>query len=158
MILRTVSRTRRSPLDQGRPTATIRWAAQKCKEGTLLHELGHTLTLTHGGTYYNDPVNLSLPNYEPNCKSNFLSVMNYLFQVRGFPDDGHDYSGQTLPPLSETALNETLGIGAAAADFTRWYAPPNALDNQLQNTAGGRHATVHCDGSPYHGRSADSPS
>jgi hypothetical protein len=29
--------------------------------GTILHELGHALTLTHGGTYYNDPNNPSLP-------------------------------------------------------------------------------------------------
>ena len=46
-----------------------------------------------------------------NCKSNFLSVMNYLFQVRGFPDEvgpnaylGYDYSGQTLPVLSGSAI------------------------------------------------------
>ena len=117
------------------------------QEGTLLHELGHTLTLTHGGTYYNDTVNTSLPTYGVNCKPNFLSVMNYLFQVRGFADDGYDYSGPTLPDLSESALDETSGIGSAA-HFTRWYGPPNALDQQLQSTVGGRYATMHCDGTP----------
>jgi hypothetical protein len=117
------------------------------QEGTLLHEIGHTLTLNHGGTYYNDPNNPSLASYEPNCKSNFLSVMNYLFQIRGFGDDGYDYSEQALQPLSETSLDENQGIGAAD-HFTRWYGPPNALDMQIQNTLGGRYATMHCDGSP----------
>jgi hypothetical protein len=126
--------------------------------GTLLHELGHTLTLTHGGTYYLDPLtNPSLPTYEINCKSNFLSVMNYLFQVRGFVDDNpfkFDYSGQTMPSLNEAypSLSESLGIGGSnpfvlAAHLTRWYSTPNALDTQLQNTTGGRYAKSHCDGS-----------
>src|SRR5262249_38736854 len=54
--------------------------------GTLMHELGHTLTLTHGGTYYTNPApNQNAPVYDINCKPNYLSSMNYLFQVRGFP-------------------------------------------------------------------------
>ena len=117
--------------------------------GTLMHEVGHTLTLTHGGTYYSDAANPSVPDYGLNCKSNFLSVMSYLFQVRGFPDGGIDYSGQTLQPLDETQLNEAAGIGSdistlqPAVHLTRWYGPPNALDVQV-----GRFATVHCDGTP----------
>jgi len=124
--------------------------------GTLLHELGHTLTLTHGGTYYKDLTNPSLPTYEVNCKPNFVSTMNYLFQVRGFVDGGFDYSGQTLTPLNEAIpfLSESAGVGLdistgqTAAHLTRWYSAPNALDNQLQNTTGGRYATAHCDGTP----------
>jgi hypothetical protein len=117
--------------------------------GTLMHEVGHTLTLTHGGTFYNDLSHPSVPNYDLNCKSNFLSVMSYLFQVRGFPDGGIDYSGQTLQPLDETRLNESIGLGSdifsglPAMHLTRWYAPPNALDTQV-----GRFATIHCDGTP----------
>jgi hypothetical protein len=117
------------------------------QEGTLLHELGHTFTLTHGGAYY-PPNNPTVPTYGANCKSNFLSVMNYLFQVRGFPDGGFDYSAQALTDLSEAALDESAGIGSNTAHFTRWYAPPNALDKQLQTTVGGRYATMHCDGTP----------
>ena len=110
--------------------------------GTLFHELGHALTLTHGGTYYTDPDNPFLPTYEPNCKSNFLSVMNYLFQVRGFPDGGIDFSGQKLPNLNESLLNESSGIGSAVLPhYTRWYARPNALDLKL-----GSFAKSHCDG------------
>jgi hypothetical protein len=123
--------------------------------GTLLHELGHTLTLTHGGTYYNDQQNPSVPTYEVNCKPNFVSTMNYLFQVRGFVDGGFDYSGQNIVPLNESALVESTGIGAdsmsgmQSTHQTRWYSAPNALDQQLQAlTAGGRYAKSHCDGSP----------
>ena len=121
--------------------------------GTLAHELGHALSLTHGGTYYLDPMNASVPSYDVNCKPNFDSVMNYLFQVRGFVDNdpasnfGFDYSGQVLPLLDETALDESLGIGAAQ-HLTRWYSQPNKLDIQLQATTGGRYAKAHCDGTP----------
>jgi hypothetical protein len=123
--------------------------------GTLLHELGHTLSLTHGGTYYGDPNNPSLPTYELNCKPNYLSVMNYLFQVRGFAEGGLDYSSQTLAPLNEAYpfLSESTGIETDinsrqdAAHLTRWYATPNALDQMLQRTSGGRYAISHCDGS-----------
>jgi hypothetical protein len=123
--------------------------------GTLLHELGHALSLTHGGTYYGDPNNPSLPTYELNCKPDYLSVMNYLFQVRGFAEGGLDYSSQTLAPLNEAYpfLSESAGIGTDintrqdAAHLTRWYATPNALDQMLQNSSGGRYARSHCDGS-----------
>lgn len=146
----------------------------QAEAGTLLHEVGHTFGLTHGGTFYpgggvatsgalagqqqNSP--FVVPNYALNCSPAFLSTMNYLYQVRGFPEvlpDGThpiDYSWQTLPPLDESALNETTGIGmdiytgAPAAHFARWFAPPNALDLKLQNTVGGRFATLHCDGTP----------
>jgi hypothetical protein len=124
--------------------------------GTLLHELGHTLTLTHGGAYYNDPLKPSLPTYELNCKPNFPSVMSYLFQVRGFVDGGFDYSGQTLAPLNEAFpfLSESAGVGVdiftglPSTHLTRWYSAPNALDTKQQNTIGGRYATAHCDGTP----------
>jgi hypothetical protein len=136
--------------------------------GTLMHELGHTLGLTHGGAYYSSSslnhngtqINdlSSAPYYDWNCKPNYVSVMNYLFQIRGFPDGGIDYSSQTMPDLSEQSLSEQLGIGSdlfppngstgLAAHFTRWYAPPNSIDTMLQNTTGGRYATATCDGTP----------
>jgi hypothetical protein len=120
-----------------------------------MHELGHTLTLTHGGTYY-DPGS-SVPNYEVNCKPNFISVMNYFFQVRGFvdgtvsgtpPANQFDYSGQELPALNETALDESTGVGTVSGQpsdhLTRWYSRPNnPADTALQD-----YALTHCDGSP----------
>src|SRR6266567_2887717 len=163
------------PLTLQNPTYCVNQVGTTTGEaGTLLHELGHTLTLTHGGTFYPTPdspngtvVTSGLftgqqannppffaPVYGLNCNPAFLSSMNYLFQIRGFPDGGIGYSGQTLPSLSEAALNESNGIGfdlffgAQAAHFTRWYAPPNALDIQLQNSTGKRFASLHCDGTP----------
>jgi hypothetical protein len=147
----------------------------QAEAGTLLHEMGHTFGLTHGGAFYpgggvatsgalagqqQDNSPFVAPNYALNCNPAFLSSMNYLYQIRGFPEflpDGThpiDYSGQTLPNLDENGLNETIGLGldiytgAAGAHFTRWYAPPNALDLKLQSTVGGRFATLHCDGTP----------
>jgi hypothetical protein len=124
--------------------------------GTLLHELGHSLALTHGGTYYRNVEYPSLPTYEPNCKPNYLSVMNYLFQVRGFVDGAFDYSNQTLSPLNEAfpLLSESAGVGTdtvtgqTAAHLTRWYSTPNALDQMQQSMSGGRFALSHCDGTP----------
>jgi len=131
----------------------------KVQTGTLMHELGHTLTLSHGGVYYNNPNAPSAPTYDMNCKPNFISVMSYLFQVRGFPDNplgGFDYSGQLLPPLNESnslvngvpALSEKAGVGTdtlglPAQHLTRWYSTPNA-----GNTKVGSLALAHCDGSP----------
>jgi hypothetical protein len=114
--------------------------------GTFMHELGHTLMLTHGGIY-----GKSLGD---NCKSNHVSVMNYIFQIRGIPGGVVDFSGQNLPALNETNLNEAQGLGRAIGTNqlpsygTRWYAPLGFLDSLLQNSAGGRIAKSHCDGSP----------
>ena len=124
----------------------------QAQAGTFIHEFGHTLGLTHGATYYQHALNSppSKPTYGLNCESNFLSMMNYQFQIRGFPEGpGVDFSGQALQPLDETMLNEFSGIGPVTVPhYTRWYAPPNALDTKLQNTVGGRYATKHCDGTP----------
>ena len=86
--------------------------------GTLMHELGHTLNLQHGGT---DSVN---------CKPNYYSVMNYN-QQSGIPRAGGglmlDYSppliplagpgraGAPLGLLDETALNEAVAVSPGDA-------------------------------------------
>ena len=68
--------------------------------GTLLHELGHTLGLHHGG----------IDDYA--YKPNYISVMNYNLQ---FPDlvgnRALDYSRCEMLPLNESGLNESEGIG-----------------------------------------------
>jgi hypothetical protein len=85
--------------------------------GTFMHELGHNLGLNHGG------------NTEVNYKPNYLSVMNYEFQLNGIAFattpgstqiSGHriDYSNQALPALDENHLDETVGINAGTADIT----------------------------------------
>lgn len=125
----------------------------QAEAGTLMHELGHPLTLTHGGAYYPNPTADSpgFVSYGQNCKPNFISVMNYLFQIRGFPDGAIDYSGQTLADLNESGLSESTGLGSpTAAHPTRWYAPLAASDplDQMLNVKGARAAANHCDGTP----------
>lgn len=85
----------------------------------LMHELGHTLGLLHGG---GDGIN---------NKPNYLSVMNYILQWR-YPVVGRplDYSHVALATINERALDETkpLAAGHPAADMRGWthsafYAP-----------------------------------
>lgn len=75
--------------------------------GTLLHELGHTLGLHHGG--------LS----DVACKPNYLSVMNPAFQLPIIvPNRPLDFSRTALATLNEAALDETAGIGGAVGSQT----------------------------------------
>jgi alpha-tubulin suppressor-like RCC1 family protein len=102
--------------------------------GTFMHELGHNLGLRHGG---NDD-----QNYEPN----YLSVMNYSFQMSGLlsnTNDGLlDYSRfGNIPTLDEAHLNETVGLngGATIAGYgTHYYCRPLGIwrDNWVTNANG----------------------
>ncbi len=78
--------------------------------GTFMHELGHTLTLEHGG------------DENTNFKPNYLSVMNYSFQSCMVPTQAGlvpglcDYSrfgpgGSDIIDLDETSLDECVGMG-----------------------------------------------
>jgi uncharacterized protein (TIGR03437 family) len=100
--------------------------------GTLMHELGHNLSLHHGG------------NDETNYKPNYLSVMNYSFQIPGLIYNGGyllDYSRFNLPALDETNLNEFLGLGGPA-DFaqygTTWFAKNDTAAAHIIEDARGR--------------------
>lgn len=83
--------------------------------GTFMHELGHNLGLGHGG---GDAIQ---------HKPNYLSVMNYLFQMGGLIRDGnegqYDYSRWDLPDLDERNLSEANGLngGAAVARYGTRY-------------------------------------
>lgn len=104
---------------------------------TLMHELGHNLGRKHGGDLD-----------ELNCKPNYQSVMNYLFQVSGLvtplgPVAG--YSSQTLPALDPANLSESAGIPNMFYSTTRWYAPLASIPSYV--TFGTTAATHHCDGS-----------
>jgi hypothetical protein len=82
--------------------------------GALLHELGHNLDLRHGGAD------------DENFKPNYLSVMNYAFQVGiyfapspgGMTVDhwGLDYSDREYPILDENHLDERVGLGGLPDD------------------------------------------
>jgi hypothetical protein len=66
----------------------------------LMHEQGHNLNLRHGG------------NENTNCKTNYFSVMSYLYSlgdtVRNAP---LDYSRSILPSLNKGSLLEQNGLG-----------------------------------------------
>lgn len=67
--------------------------------GTFMHELGHSLGLTHGGCDHE--------NYKPN----YLSIMNYAFQTTGLVGTGSlNYSDYKLPDIDENHINENNGI------------------------------------------------
>jgi len=87
----------------------------KEQSGSLMHELGHTLGLGHGGAVDDHTC------YKPN----YFSVMNYTWQmpgrvlIGGLPQSLKrwreswrlDYSREPLPDLDESHLNEPDGIG-----------------------------------------------
>ena len=108
-----------------------KWGADatvSAKAGTLMHELGHTLGLTlHGGSYYDGLApGQAIPDYRPtieaNCKSNYQSVMNYMFQTRLLGTTGVvDYSSQQLSNLDETSLGPITDSSAIAFPTTDWY-------------------------------------
>jgi hypothetical protein len=96
--------------------------------GTLMHELGHNLSLRHGGQ---DDV-----NYKPD----YLSIMNYAFQTQGLIMGGvggnFDYSKLQLPSLNENMLNEPAGLGPLAAGYgTRYFCTGGV--NKVTNVASG---------------------
>ena len=67
--------------------------------GTFMHELGHNLGLEHGG------------GDQTNCKTNYFSVMNYLFQFPGLVASRPlDYSRSALATLNKANLTEPNGI------------------------------------------------
>jgi hypothetical protein len=109
---------------------------------TLMHEIGHTIGLRHGGIV---PSGL----LEANCKPNYQSVMNYLFQVRGLLDSkgvpALDFSRQMLPTLGENNLGEAAGLGASTDYLARWYAPQ--VSSFIEAGLGTTPATRRCDGS-----------
>jgi len=117
--------------------------------GTTYHEIGHTLGLTHGGRYY-DTAGSYIPTYEANCKPNFQSTMNYLFQLDGVgPNSSVAYSDQALTTLLPGSLGSvtqlTDGSGNPATFPTSaWYTPTNPGTGESA-------ASWHCDGTPLTG-------
>ena len=98
--------------------------------GTFIHEFGHNLNQSHGGG--------DNGNYKPN----YLSVMNYFFQLSGIGPallgygfantasgfDDFSYSHGLLPSLNESNLDESFGIGLGRA--VDWNC------NQIPNETG----------------------
>ena len=84
------------PFSGGTDDATV---DEQKLAGTILHELGHTLNLNHGGSF-GDSIN---------GKPNYISIMNYLLQMPDLvPDRPLDLSIESLAELDEEHLNELL--------------------------------------------------
>ncbi|HXJ04942.1 MAG TPA: putative Ig domain-containing protein [Candidatus Acidoferrum sp.] len=140
-----------------------KWGADatlSAKAGTLMHELGHTLGLAlHGGSSYDKLVKgQAIPDYRPtieaNCKSNYQSVMNYMFQTRLLTNGVLDFSSQQLGTLHENfllpAYITTTDGSTIAFPTTDWYdAQQTFVINQNGFTVPlGTAATHHCDDTP----------
>lgn len=67
----------------------------------FMHELGHTLGLTHGGAKDDHYI------YKPN----HLSIMNYLYSNTGlYPNNEINYSEYELPDIDKNHIDERKGI------------------------------------------------
>ena len=88
------------------------------ESGTFMHELGHAFGLAHGGLFRTPVTGGYAFSFEPNCKPNYQSVMNYMFQV-DLLDGVLDYSEQGLNSVNESAAS-----------------PANVLGNPIHPTTG----------------------
>lgn len=83
--------------------------------GTFMHELGHTLGLSHGGVYVQTSEDkVEVKNNHVNYKPNHLSIMNYTYQFSGVKNISGDcianYQDFILPEIDEEHIDETRGI------------------------------------------------
>ncbi len=100
---------------------------------TTLHELGHNLSLWHGGaapTWGHKVGDTIVPTYvPPNCNPFDLSVMNYLFQAHGLFKAGSSAvprGSSRDRTIAGASVNET-NVGVRPSPVTpyrlSWFAP-----------------------------------
>jgi hypothetical protein len=82
------------------PETRAECGLREAQAATLMHELGHTLGLRHGG------------GDDDNNKPNYLSIMSYSYSVRSLdPNRPLSFSGEVLDPLNEShGLSEPAGV------------------------------------------------
>jgi len=108
--------------------------------GTFMHELGHSLSLKHGG------------NQNLNRKPNYVSVMNYTYQFWGADDDCDasssstdigtlNYSSGHRLKLDENELQESLGI-CNGEQTVNWVSDGQQRDVDVEAANDGRFVVV----------------
>jgi uncharacterized repeat protein (TIGR01451 family) len=115
----------------------------------IMHELGHTLNLEHGGSDTS------------NCKPNYISVMNYDLQF-GIPQNGGamilDYSPPRhtngrglapLPTLAENSLSETMVLDPGDPSNRMVYTNANGRKAQWPVRGANRGGSPDFDGPDY---------
>jgi hypothetical protein len=119
--------------EEGKPVGTADMQA-----GTILHEFGHTVELTHAGPRQN-------PRLE-NCLPFYFSTMNYAYQLRGLLDANAvrsiGFSAAPVAGLDENLLSDGDPYGPLPFRLG-FYAPFSDSYVKLL----GNPATKHCDGS-----------
>jgi hypothetical protein len=101
-----------------RQAFTAHQAKRQAFRGTLMHELGHSIGLTHSGLWRTEQDTVS---WKVNYKPNYKSVMNYLWQ---FPHPlikdswKLDFSRRARPSITWNALSETVGFGGDSGENT----------------------------------------
>ncbi len=81
--------------------------------GTLFHEIGHTLGLSHGGLYFDTP-GTYIPTFEANCKPNFQELDELFVPARWRRTERRDYvlePGALWRDPRHTADNHDSGWG-----------------------------------------------
>jgi hypothetical protein len=94
---------------------------------TVMHELGHNLGLSHGG------------NESDNFKPNYLSIMNYLYQLNGLATPGAGEDDRFLYEYYGVGTRAGLSNSPYGTGFLMNYSHGNAFDldeTDLNETTG----------------------
>ena len=92
---------------------------------TIMHELGHNLGLLHGG-------HDNASNYKPN----YLSIMNYLYQLNGLNDPGSEAAGDRFylkNKLKQIGSICNLSYSPCSPDFKMDYSDGSGADIDERN-------------------------
>lgn len=92
---------------------------------TLMHELGHNLGFQHGG------------NTNTNYKPNYVSVMNYMYQLYGLPTIGSS-EGDRYFYYQRTTMGNTLCVNPGLSGLTNSpYSSPATFRIDYSDGSGG---------------------